>query len=46
MSYKLTPRKVIFTDKSLYHPRDNGVAQKDKSFLTRKIKGINVIKVY
>lgn len=46
MSYKLTPRKVIFSDKSLYHPRDNGVAQNGKSFLTRKIKSINVIKVY
>lgn len=39
MSYKLTPRRVIFSDRSLYHPKDNGVAQNYRNTLFNKVRG-------
>lgn len=39
MSYKLTPRKVLFSDKSLYHPKDNEIAQNYGKALFRKGQG-------
>ncbi len=39
MSYKLTPRKVIFSDKSPYHPKDNEVSQNYGKTLFNKVRG-------
>lgn len=39
MSYKLTPRRVLFSDKSPYRPKDNGVAQNYGKALFKKVRG-------